>query len=70
MKYLLINVFSCPGYSLLIHGNFKGMTDEEIINKCKEKDIFHNSEYDSEVASVVEADDNDIKCFYGDIIEM
>ena len=70
MKSLLINVFGHHGYSVMIHGNLDGMTEEEVIELCAEKDVFQDAEEDAECASVVEADDNDIRCFYDDVIEV
>ena len=69
MKYLLVNVFSVNGYSIMVHGNYDENHESEVINACLKNDLF-NDEEDAECCSVVEADDYDIKMFAGDIHEI
>ena len=63
-NYLLVNVFGEHGYSFMVYGAYTENDESEVIDICLEKDLFEDSE-DAEYASVVAADDNDVKAFNG-----
>ncbi len=63
-NYLLVNVFGDNGYSFMVYGAYTENDESKVIDICLEKDLFKDSE-DAEYASVVAADDNDVKAFNG-----
>lgn len=63
-NYLLVNVFGKHGYSFMVYGAYTENNENEVINICLNKDLFQDKE-DAEYASVVNADENDVKAFIG-----
>lgn len=69
-NYLLVNVPAKKhGYTFCVCTEYTENEAEEVINACKAKDLF-NDEEDAFYADVVEADENDLKYFGTEVIDL